>query len=262
MARRSMSGPGNRRDAHRHLLQRLLDAGRGNDHRLVERGQPQGDGRQLHRIGGDLDAAHRHLAEPAQEDRHRVDAGGNGERETARGVGHRGARTHRAAEQRDGRTGQHGAGRVDDRAGEPPLLRGGGRRRGNYQTEDDRGRQCVAKHGAPLGNRRCGRRRAPGAEPGIVTTRSPLTDTFVVSRIRGSERSPRAAPRPRAAGCAGRTRRHRILPARAIPDVRGRVARAGHGNTIRIAPHAFPTEHGAGQRQRDAARKESRRWLT
>ena len=149
-------GPGDRRDAHRDLLQRLLDAGRGNDHRLVERRQSQGDARQLHQVGGDLDTVHGHLSEAAQEDRHRVHARRNAaEREPARGVGHRGTRTLRDADQRDGRTGEHPAGRVDDDAGDLSALRRGGRRRDDSQAEyDETARRRVSRHPTRPGHRK------------------------------------------------------------------------------------------------------------
>ena len=118
---------GHRRDAHRHLLPRLFDPRRGDDGGVLEPHQPQGDGRQLHRIAGNRDAVHRRLPEAAQEHRNRVDAGKQaGEREPALRVRLRLPWRAGPAAQSNRRAGQHAARRVDDDARDLPGLRRGG----------------------------------------------------------------------------------------------------------------------------------------
>ena len=128
-----------------------------------------------------------------------------------------------------------------ERAGAEPAGDGAGERRLAYlpRPEQRHGGACTVAGPEP---------RIPRREVHVPSKSNTLRWIYLILH-RGTN-AHYAADRARTpAGCAGRTRRHRILPARAIPDVRGRVARAGHGNTIRIAPHGIP--HGT-ERVRDS----------
>ena len=67
ITRRSMSAPGHRGDAQRHLPQRLLDASCRHDHGVVESRELQRDRGQLDEIARDRHALHRRRAEAGQE---------------------------------------------------------------------------------------------------------------------------------------------------------------------------------------------------
>ena len=155
--------PGHRRDAHRHLLQRLLDAGRGDDGGVLERHQPQGDGRKRHGVAGDRDVVHRGLPEAAQEHGHLVDAGGEaGERETSPGVRLRGQRAARTADQGDGGPGQRAPRRVDDDARDLSGLYRGGRRSASEDEGEDQ-HQRVSQRGTLQGRVTCRDPSGPSA---------------------------------------------------------------------------------------------------
>ena len=130
-------GAGHRRDAHRHLRERLLDAGRGDDGGVLERHEAQDDGRQRHRIAGNRDVVHRHVPEAAQEHGCRVDSGQEaGESKPALRVGLRLPRAAGPAAQGNRCAGQHAPRRVDDRAGDLAGLCRGGRRCGGDAEEN------------------------------------------------------------------------------------------------------------------------------
>ena len=93
---------GHGRNAHRHLLQRFLEAGGCHHHSFLEWGETQGYGRQFHRIGPDGHILQSHRAEAAPGHSHRVGAGNQAsEPEPATRVSLRLARCVRTAAQPD-----------------------------------------------------------------------------------------------------------------------------------------------------------------
>ena len=197
-------------DAHRHLPERLLDAGRGHHRGIRERRQPQRDGRQRDRRGADRDAVQPHLSEAAQGHRHHVRAGGEAvEGEPALRIRLPLPEPARPASQHDRRAGQDGAGGVDNDPRECPGLGRGGRpgRRANGQ-QNDAGRRSKRAHGCDCACRTPVSVKPAGAGNG---PRGRL-----VGRPRPGRRGQVARPVPRRI----RSRRRGRLPAAG-----GRVAR-------------------------------------
>ena len=249
-------GPGHGGDAHRHLPERLLDAGGRHHRRVGERGQPQRDGRQRDRVGADRDRVPRHLPEAAQEHRHRVLA----RRETVEGEPALGVRlplpeSAGAAPEHDRGAGQDGAGGVGDDAREAPRPGRRGRRERDAQDEEDgrrraprkrhwydcatptavsvKSRQATPPPGAP---RRVARYRHLLARPGA---RPPPGVRAVPRRRLPADGRPRAARGPPRMG----SRRPRRRVARPVPrriESRGRRCLPAPGS---VSPDESDTNH-------------------